>query len=409
MNRVNWAGKDKKRRILLLEGIHSGAKRALEAAGFHVEAEKSALQGKELISRAQGFHGIGIRSKTKLVESVIHELPELELIGCFCIGTDQVALTSAREFGVPVFNAPYSNTRSVAELMISEIIALSRRLTDRSAQMHRGVWQKSADGANEVRGKTLGIIGYGHIGSQLSVLAESLGLNVIFYDIVKKLPLGNAKLCNSLHELLQQSDFVSLHVPDTNETRNLMGKAEMSAMKAGSYLLNASRGEVVDLKALAEQLKSKHLAGAAIDVFPVEPDSNTDQFQMELQELDNVILTPHIGGSTQEAQESIGLEVAESIIRCFQWGATAGAVNFPQLDVTNPRGVGRIVNVHKNVPGVLGAVNGILSGAGANIIAQHLATDPKIGYLIMDIEGANVEKVSKDIAQLKTSIRTAFI
>ncbi len=397
------------KRILLLEGIHPGAKTRLEAAGFIVETEKGGFEGEALASRAKGFHGIGIRSKTKITSDVLEKLPDLEIIGCFCIGTDQVALEQANKMGVPVFNAPYSNTRSVAELVMAEMVALSRRLADRTMQMHKGVWQKSATGANEIRGKTLGIVGYGHIGTQVSVLAEAFGLQVIYYDIVKKLPIGNARPCDTLHELLGRADFVTLHVPDTQLTRNMIGEPELRAIKKGAYLLNASRGLVVDIPALAAVLKSHHVAGAALDVFPVEPASNDGRFTSEVQELENVILTPHIGGSTEEAQEAIGQEVSESIERYFKTGATTGAVNFPRIDVAEPREYPRVVNIHRNVPGVLGAINSIVSEHGANIVAQHLSTDPAIGYLIMDLglsDKSALTAVADKIRALKTSIRT---
>lgn len=398
-----------KKKILLLEGIHSGAKTRLESQGFYVELESAGLSGEKLIKRAQGFHALGIRSKTRVTQDVIAVLPELEAVGCFCIGTDQVDLGHANGVGIPVFNAPYSNTRSVAELVLCEMIALSRRLTDRSAQMHRGVWQKSADGANEIRGKTLGVVGYGHIGSQLSVLAESVGMQVIFYDIIKKLPLGNARPCETLNECLSRADFVSLHVPDTPLTQKMMGQRELSLMKKGSYLINASRGTVVILPDLAESLRSRHLAGAAIDVFPSEPASNGSGFITELQEIENVIMTPHIGGSTAEAQESIGQEVAESFIRYFCAGSTGGAVNFPQIEVAMPVENPRISNIHKNVPGVLGSINSIISEMNGNIVAQHLSTDPQIGYLVMDIGIGDAHEAARRIGALPTSLRTRVI
>jgi D-3-phosphoglycerate dehydrogenase / 2-oxoglutarate reductase len=384
-----------KKKILLLEGIHPGAKSRLESYGYDVRLETASPAPDDLIKMAQGVQALGIRSKTQLTEDLIKQMPSLETIGCFCIGTDQVALKTANGLGVPVFNAPYSNTRSVAELVICEMIALSRRLADRSQQMHKGVWNKSAVGSMEVRGKTLGIVGYGHIGSQLSVLAESMGLQVIFYDIVKKLPLGNARPCESLHECLARADFVSLHVPDTALTQGMMGGKELQAMKKGAYLINASRGLVVDIPALAQALRTKHLSGAALDVFPAEPASNKEAFQSEVQELENVILTPQ--------------EVAESFRRYFQSGATTGAVNFPVLDVAPPADVPRVLNIHRNVPGVLGAVNSIISEFGGNIVAQHLATDANIGYLIMDVGLKNMNEVAKKIAELKTSIRTRVL
>lgn len=397
------------KKILLLEGIHSGAKDRLVAEGYHVEQEKTALGGDALIKRAQGFQVLGIRSKSQVTSDVIEKLPSLESIGCFCIGTDQVNLNVANQKGIPVFNAPYSNTRSVAELMISEMIALSRRLADRSRQMHQGIWQKSAAGANEVRGKTLGIVGYGHIGSQLSVIAEALGLQVVFFDIVKKLPLGNARPVGSLIELLAMSDFVCLHVPDTAQTRGMIGNFQLGHMKKGGYLLNASRGGVIDIPALAASLKSGHVAGAAVDVFPYEPSNNDEIFKSELQELENVILTPHIGGSTEEAQEAIGLEVAESFYRFLRYGATSGAVNFPVVEVGELRAPHRILNIHRNVPGVLGAINSIVSEFGGNIVGQHLSTDSSIGYMVADLIIAEPEKACAKIGALPTSIRTSVI
>ncbi len=409
---ANSSSSKTKKRILLLEGIHPGAKSRLETNGFHADLEPASIGGEELIKRAKGYNAIGIRSKTQLTAEIIRALPDVEVIGAFCIGTDQVHLASANEAGVPVFNAPYSNTRSVAELVLAEMVALSRRLADRTMQMHKGVWQKSAAGANEVRGKTLGIVGYGHIGSQVSVLAEAFGMQVIFYDIVKKLPMGNARGCESLGELLKRSDFVTLHVPDTDLTNKMMKAREISLMKKGSYLINASRGNVVEIPDLAAALKSKQLAGAAIDVFPKEPASNNEKFTTEIQELDNVIMTPHIGGSTEEAQEAIGQEVAESFTRYFYAGATTGSVNFPRLDVADPRDYPRLLNIHRNVPGVLSATNSIVTEFGGNIVAQHLATDSQIGYLIMDLglpKPNDMAEVVKKITALKTSIRTRAV
>ncbi len=397
------------KKILLLEGVHPGAHEKLKSQGFHVEGEKSALLGDELAKRAQGFQVLGVRSKSQVTRAVLEKNPQIELIGCFCIGTDQVDLKFANQTGVPVFNAPYSNTRSVAELVISQMVALSRRMADRSRQMHQGIWQKSALGMNEVRGKTVGIIGYGHIGSQLSVLSEAIGMNVIYYDVIKKLPLGNARSMPTLADLLKNADFISLHVPDTTWTRNMIKADELKLMKKGAYLINASRGGVVDIPALAAALKSKHLGGAAIDVFPYEPASNEEPFKSELQELENVILTPHIGGSTEEAQEAIGHEVAESFLRFLKYGATTGAVNFPVLDVNDPRGVTRILNIHKNVPGVLGSINSIISEFGGNIVGQHLATDSTVGYLITDLEINEAKKAAEKISQLATSIRTSVL
>ncbi|MGE0762234.1 MAG: phosphoglycerate dehydrogenase [Bdellovibrionales bacterium] len=396
-------------KILLLEGIHPYAKTRLEEAGFHVEAEKGALGEADLIQRLPQFDALGIRSKTQLTPKILEANRALRAVGAFCIGTNQIDLNAANLLGTPVFNAPYSNTRSVAELVIGEMIALSRYMADVSQSAHAGGWLKSAKGAHEVRGKTLGIIGYGHIGSQLSVLAESMGLRVLYYDIVKKLPLGNAKPTESLAELLKESDFVSLHVPETRQTMNMISSSQIKVMKPGSYLINASRGTVVDISALAQALKQGHLGGAAVDVFPDEPENNDQKFKSELQGLKNVILTPHIGGSTEEAQEAIGLEVAESLIRVLKLGSTLGAVNFPQVDCPPVAGTHRLVNVHRNVPGVLGEINGIMSRAKANIRAQFLSTDNQIGYLVMDIEQADDERLAREVAALSTSIQTHIL
>ncbi len=396
-------------KILLLEGIHPVAKEKLEAHGFSVELMPKALAEDELVKAVQGVHALGIRSKTEVTPKVLDAGKNLLTVGAFCIGTNQISLDHANKLGVPAFNAPYSNTRSVAELVLSEIIALSRRMTEVSARAHKGEWVKSAAGAHEVRGRVLGIVGYGHIGSQLSVLAESLGLRVIFYDVIKKLPLGNAKVCETLEQLLEQADFVTCHVPATPSTENMMGEKELARMKKGACLINASRGTVVVISALAAALKSGHVAGAAIDVFPVEPASTKDKFVSELQGLENVILTPHIGGSTEEAQESIGHEVADSLIRFLEQGSTLGAVNFPNIDAGAPRGTHRILNVHRNVPGVLSAVNGIVGELGANIEGQQLMTDAHIGYLIMDVARAEAQEVCARIGGLPTSIKTRLV
>ncbi|MDX9730887.1 MAG: phosphoglycerate dehydrogenase, partial [Bdellovibrionales bacterium] len=387
----------RRKKIVLLEAIHPGAKEALEAEGHHVELLAHSPSGEELDRVLSGASVVGIRSKTRLTAEVLARHPQIELIGCFCIGTDQVDTKKANAQGVPVFNAPHSNTRSVAELVIAEIVALSRQLGDRNSNAHKGVWTKSADGAHEVRGKTLGIVGYGHIGSQASVLAEAFGMRVVFYDVVKKLPMGNSQASASLSELLRVSDFVSLHVPDTAGTRLMIGAKQLELMKDGAALINASRGSVVDIEALANAIRAKKLSGAAIDVFPEEPASNKEKFESPLQGLPNVILTPHIGGSTLEAQESIGLEVAQSILKYLSRGTTSGAVNFPQVDLQFIAGSTdvprrRIMNVHRNVPGVLGEINSIVSDLGANIQAQGLATDSQIGYLVMDVESVEADE-----------------
>lgn len=405
-------------KILLLENIHPCAKDILTEAGYSVDQEKGALSEPQLEKILPKYQVLGIRSKTQLSSSLFKSQTHLDAIGAFCIGTNQIDLASANSHGIAVFNAPYSNTRSVAELVLAEMVALSRQLGDVNSAAHKGEWIKSAKGAHEIRGKTLGIVGYGHIGSQLSVLAESVGLRVIYFDIIKKLPLGNAKSVESLDQLLTESDFVSLHVPETALTRMMMSFAQLQQMKKGSYLLNASRGTVVDIPVLAQLLKSGHLAGAAVDVFPEEPQNNDEKFVSELQGLRNVILTPHIGGSTEEAQENIGREVAYSIIQYLKSGATTGAVNFPNIDVpsfSTSGGTGtasagrRIVNVHRNVPGVLGEINGIVSKSGANIRAQYLSTDPNIGYVVIDMENGAIDQVFSQVTALKTSIKTRLI
>lgn len=402
--------KKSKPRIVLLEAIHPGAKSTLESAGYDVELLPDSPSGAALDAALAFANVVGIRSKTQLTAEVLKRNPQIELIGCFCIGTDQVDTKKAGSLGIPVFNAPHSNTRSVAELVIAEIVALSRQLGDRNINAHKGVWTKSADGAHEVRGKTLGIVGYGHIGSQVSVLAEAFGMRVLFYDVIKKLPLGNSQASNKLQDLLKTSDFVSLHVPDTNQTKRMIGEKEIGLMKAGAALINASRGSVVDIDVLAKAIKSGALSGAAIDVFPDEPANNKQKFVSPLQGLPNVILTPHIGGSTLEAQESIGLEVAQSFISFLTKGTTTGAVNFPTIDLAMVHeGANRIVNVHKNVPGVLGEINSIISEHGANILAQGLATDSAVGYLITDVSGAKGDQLAADISALKTSLRTRLL
>ncbi|HVK61026.1 MAG TPA: phosphoglycerate dehydrogenase [Bdellovibrionales bacterium] len=399
-----------KTRILLLEGIHPKAKDLLENEGFDVRLESASPSEADLNAWLKEVSVVGIRSKTQLTDKVLTNNRHIDVIGAFCIGTDQVDLSRANALGMPVFNAPYSNTRSVAELVIAEVICLARQLGDRSMKAHQGEWLKSAEGSREVRGKTLGLVGYGHIGSQVSVLAEGLGLRVIYYDLIKKLPLGNSQPVRSLGDLLEQSDFVSLHVPDTLQTRNLIGASELSRMKKGAHLINASRGTVVNIPELAKALRSGHIGGAAVDVFPQEPASNKEKFASELQGIPNVILTPHIGGSTLEAQEAIGLEVAHSFIAFLKTGSTRGAVNFPNVDLpVLHKDCHRIVNVHKNVPGVLSDINGIVSEIGGNIEAQSLHTDPAIGYMVMDMGKAEASAVAARISQLPTSIKTRFL
>jgi len=396
-------------KILLLENIHPVAKEKLMEEGFEVDLKTHAPDENELCQLLQKYQAVGIRSKTEITKKALQANPNLYAIGAFCIGTNQVDLVSANQFGIPVFNAPYSNTRSVAELVIAELVILARQLGDRNTLSHQGGWLKSADGSKEIRGKTLGIIGYGHIGSQVSVLAEAMGLKVLYYDVVKKLPLGNAQSCANLSDLLKKSDFVTLHVPETKQTQNMMSKKEFLQMKKGSYLINASRGTVVVIEDLVHFLKEKHILGAALDVFPSEPASNKEKFTSPLQSIPNVFLTPHIGGSTEEAQYAIGLEVAESFRRYLKVGSTSGAVNFPQVDLSINQGSHRILNVHRNEPGVLSEINGVVSKFGANIQAQFLSTDAKIGYLVMDVENTDVAPLTNGIAGLSRSIKTRVV
>jgi D-3-phosphoglycerate dehydrogenase len=396
-------------KVLLLENIHPSAHSIFRGESFQLETASSALGEDELCKRIEDVHVLGIRSKTRVTDRALASARRLLSLGCFCIGTNQVDLASANRRGVPVFNAPFSNTRSVAEMIVAEVVMLSRRLGDRVREMHVGQWRKVATGSFEVRGKTLGIVGYGHIGRQVGVIAEMLGMRVVFYDIAARLPMGNNHPTQTLEELLAQSDFVTLHVPETPQTRGMMGAKELAAMRAGGYLLNASRGTVVDLGALADSLRSGHLAGAAIDVFPEEPETNSDGFAAPLQGLANVIMTPHIGGSTAEAQEAIGREVGAALVKFVNAGVTTGAVNFPQVDAPPTPGKHRILNVHKNVPGVLRDINHLVSDKGANIAAQVLATDPDIGYLVMDLDQDVSRDVKNAMAALPTSIKTRIL
>ena len=373
-------------KFLLLEGIHPSAVDVLRSAGYtQIEAISGALPDEELKRKIADVHFVGIRSRTQLTEDVFAHAHKLVAVGCFCIGTNQVDLNAARERGIAVFNAPYSNTRSVAELVLAEAILLLRGVPEKNAVAHRGGWLKSAENAYEIRGKTLGIVGYGSIGTQLSVLAEALGMQVAFYDVVSKLPLGNARQVAKLHDLLAQSDIVSLHVPELPSTEGMIGAAEIAAMKPGGILINAARGTVVDIDALADALKAKKLLGAAIDVFPVEPRTNKDEFTSPLRGLDNVILTPHIGGSTLEAQDNIGVEVAAKLVRYSDNGSTLSAVNFPEVTLPEHAGSHRLLHLHRNVPGVLSKINEVFSREGVNIDGQFLRTDAKVGYVVIDI------------------------
>lgn len=398
-------------RILLLEGVHPGAIEHLRQAGYtNIEALPTALDDSELLAKIESAHMIGIRSRTLLTDRVLSAARRLFCIGCFCIGTNQVDLQRARAAGIPVFNAPYSNTRSVAELVIGEIIMLLRGVQQKSAMAHAGRWLKSAKRSFELRGKSLGIVGYGHIGSQLSVLAEALGMHVRFFDIQPKMALGNAHPCASLGELLASSHVVSLHVPETPATQGMIGAAELQAMAKGSYLINASRGTVVDIDALAAALSGGHLEGAAIDVFPEEPATNDDPFSSRLRGLETAILTPHIGGSTEEAQVNIGLEVAEKLIKYSDNGSTVGAVNFPEVSLpVKDRGV-RFLHIHRNVPGVLRGVNDVFTVRNMNITAQYLQTDGDIGYVVVDAEGETMPSpILEALRQIDGTIRARHL
>ena len=389
-------------KFLLLEGIHPNAVEVLKQAGYtNVELLPGALEGDALKAKLADAHFVGIRSRTHLSAEMFAAAPKLVAVGCFCIGTNQVDLNAARERGIAVFNAPYSNTRSVAELVLAEAILLLRGIPQRNAAAHRGGWLKSADNAHEARGKTLGIVGYGSIGSQLSVLAEALGMQVIFCDVVTKLPLGNARQVPSLKALLAEADIVSLHVPELPSTQWMIGEDEIAAMKRSAVLINASRGTVVRIEPLAAALKSGHLLGAAIDVFPTEPKSNKDEFVSPLRGLDNALLTPHIGGSTMEAQANIGLEVAEKLVKYSDNGTTTSSVNFPEVALPGHTGQKRLLHIHRNVPGVMTAINQLLTEAGVNIAAQYLQTASGVGYVVVDVEGASETSTSALRAALK--------
>ncbi len=396
-------------KILLLENIHPSANELFAGEGFQVERLSGSIKEDELVERIRDVHVVGLRSKTRITPRVLDEARRLLAVGCFCIGTNQVALAHANARGVPVFNAPFSNTRSVAEMILAEVIVLSRQLFDRSREVHDGTWKKIAVGSHEVRNKTLGIVGYGHIGRQIGVLAEFLGMRVLFFDVAARLPMGNNRAVSTLTELLAESDYVTLHVPETQQTRNMIGVAELAAMKRGACLLNASRGTVVDLDALAAALREGRLGGAAVDVYPEEPETNSDGFASPLRGVANVILTPHIGGSTEEAQESIGREVAAALIKHVNTGATTGAVNFPQIELPQAPGTHRILNVHRNVPGVMRDITKIISDRGANIDAQMLSTDPEIGYLLVDLDQDVSHEVKDAISALSTSIKTRIL
>ncbi len=395
-----------KGRILLLEGIDVGAKTDLESFGWTVDLIEPALGERDLADRIGEYAAVGIRSKTQITPRVLESARELRAVGAYCIGTNQIALSDAHRLGIPVFNAPFSNTRSVAELVMAEIVFLARKLGDRSREMHQGIWKKTAKGCHEVRGKTLGIVGYGHIGRQVGVLAEAFGMNVLFHDIASQLPMGNnTPAAGGLDDLLERSDFVTLHVPATPQTKNMIAAPQLARMREGAHLLNLSRGNVVVIEDLAAALRSGQLAGAAIDVYPREPKTNDEPFESELQGLPNVILSPHIGGSTLEAQVSIGHEVSAKLHAFLDRGVTAGAVNFPEADLAVRPGTARIQHVHRNVPGVLGDVHRIAASHGANVLGQVLVTDTEMGYLLMDID-AHADEVVRDVGKLATTLRT---
>jgi D-3-phosphoglycerate dehydrogenase len=399
-------------KVLLLENIHKNAVELFKRNGYgSVELITGALDAEVLKKKVADVHILGIRSRTKITKEVLAAAEKLMTIGCFCIGTNQVDLNAAKRAGIPVFNAPYSNTRSVAELVIAEIIMLFRGIPQRSWGAHDGDWDKSVKGAREIRGKVVGIVGYGHIGTQLSVMAEAMGMQVRFYDIVEKLAIGNAQACRSLDELLAISDVVTLHVPETPQTKQMMTAAKLKKMKKGAHLINASRGTVVDIAALADAIKDGHVAGAAIDVFPKEPADPAERFKSPLQSLRNVILTPHIGGSTEEAQQNIGAEVAEKLVKYSDNGSTLGAVNFVEVALPPQSDATRFMHIHRDEPGVIAAISQVFSRRKINIAGQYLRTDGDIGYVVTDVTG-QVEggvAIRKELAAIPGTVRTRFL
>ena len=397
-------------RILLLEGVHQNSVDNLKAHGYsNVELLPTALTGDDLKDAIKDAHFVGIRSRTQLTEEVFQAAEKLIGVGCFCIGTNQVDLKAALKRGIPVFNAPYSNTRSVAELVIAHTVNLMRGIPEKNAVAHRGGWLKSAKDSYEIRGKKLGIVGYGNIGAQVSVLAESMGMKVYFYDVVSKLPMGNAEQVGSLNDLLGLADVVSLHVPDTAATRWMIREEQIRAMKPKSYLINYARGKVVDIEALAAALRDKHLLGAAIDVFPEEPKGNDDEFISPLREFDNVILTPHIGGSTHEAQENIGTEVSEKLIRYSDNGSTLSAVNFPEVALPSHPDMHRLLHIHRNIPGILTQINTVFSENDINICGQYLQTNEEIGYVVIDVNKGYRQLALEKLRTIAGTIRTRVL
>ncbi|MFL9597516.1 phosphoglycerate dehydrogenase [Aeromonas veronii] len=397
-------------KVLLLEGVHPNTVETFRAAGYtSVEYLKTSLSEEELIEQIRDVHFIGLRSRTQITEKVLDAANKLVAIGCFCIGTNQVELEAAQIRGIPVFNAPFSNTRSVAELVLGEILLLLRGIPEKNAKCHRGVWEKLANRSVEARGKKLGIIGYGHIGTQLGIIAESIGMKIYYYDIENKLSLGNAIQVPSMVELLNMSDVISLHVPETASTKNMIGAEQLRMMKPGAIFINAARGTVVDIDALADVIKSGHIAGAAIDVFPVEPKSNDEEFQSPLRGLENVILTPHIGGTTHEAQENIGLEVANKLVKYSDNGSTLSAVNFPEVSLPGHKGSSRLLHIHRNQPGVMNQINQIFAEEGINIAGQYLQTSSHIGYVVIDVETEHSEKALAKLKEINGTIRARIL
>ncbi|MET1256773.1 phosphoglycerate dehydrogenase [Aliikangiella maris] len=399
-----------KLKIVLLEGIHASAEKLFRDNGFlNVITANKSLPEEELRQILKDAHYLGIRSRTQVTPELLEYCDNLEAIGCFCIGTNQVNLLATQQRGIPVFNAPFANTRSVAELVLGEMILLLRGIPAKNAAAHRGEWQKSATDSYETRGKTLGIVGYGHIGTQIGILAENLGMNVQYYDIENKLALGNAKPADSYHALLQTSDVVTFHVPETPQTQNMMDSEAFSQLKQGAILLNASRGTVVDIESLVNALTNRQILGAAIDVYPVEPKSNQETFISPLREFDNVILTPHIGGSTKEAQANIGIEVAEKLLKYSQNGSTISAVNFPEVGLPSHEGKHRICHIHQNEPGILAKINDIFSANRVNISAQYLQTDGGVGYVVTDIDQTSSEQVFEALQKIPKTIRARIL
>jgi D-3-phosphoglycerate dehydrogenase len=397
-------------KVLLLEGIHDRAVENFARHGYTtVERHRKALAGEELKAAIADVHFLGIRSRTRLSGDAIAGARRLMAVGAFCIGTNQVDLEAAMMRGIPVFNAPFSNTRSVAELVLAEIILLLRGIPAKNALLHRGVWAKSADDAREVRGKTLGIVGYGNIGSQLSVMAEALGMNVCFHDVVTKLPLGNATLMPTLNDLLAAADVVTLHVPETPLTQGMMGAAQFARMRPGAVFINASRGTVVDIPAASDALESGALGGAAFDVFPVEPESNEQEFLSPLRRFENVLLTPHIAGSTIEAQANVGTEVSEKLVRYSDNGSTLSAVNFPEVALPTHPGSHRLLHIHHNVPGVLSRINDVFSKNQINISAEYLMTNARIGYVVLDVEAESSRIGLEALSAIEGTIRTRVL